>query len=163
MNAEDFPPTLRGPWGKLREYAGRLTLILALMYHAADPTTDPLIVPEVGPRLVDDAWRLITYFKSHVRRINAVITKGPGTGGSRAVKAIVDWIQAGSRSSFTEHEFKQARRWVTDEDLADALEYLADRNAIRPCPATPTGAKKGGRPPLPAYEVNPLMLVTQNP
>ena len=23
MNAADFPPFLRGPWGKLREYAGR--------------------------------------------------------------------------------------------------------------------------------------------
>ncbi len=31
MNDPGFPPSLRGPWGKLREYAGRLTLILTLM------------------------------------------------------------------------------------------------------------------------------------
>src|SRR5262249_26955477 len=88
MNAEDFPPFLRGPWGKFREYAGRLPPILALIHHAAAPTADPLIVPQVGPRPVEDAWRLIGYFKGHARRIHAAIAQGPGTGGSRAVKAI---------------------------------------------------------------------------
>ena len=50
MNAPDFPPYLRGPWGKLREYAGRLTLILTLMHHAADPTADPFDRAESRPR-----------------------------------------------------------------------------------------------------------------
>src|SRR5262245_44736702 len=100
------------------------------MDHAADPMADPLMVPAIGPRPVDDAWRLIDYFKSHVRRVHAVIVAGPGTGASRATKAIVGWIRDGRRLSFTEHEFKQARRWVTDEDMADALSYLTDRNAI---------------------------------
>ena len=94
MNAADFPPFLRGPWGKLREYAGRLTLNLTLMHHAADPLADALIVPEVGPRRVDDAWKLIAYFKTHVRRVQAVIARGPGTGKTRAVKAIVEWIRS---------------------------------------------------------------------
>jgi Protein of unknown function (DUF3987) len=154
MNTPEFPPHLRGPWGKLREYAGRLTLILTLMHHAADPTAGPLMVPRVGCRRVDDAWRLIGYFKSHARRVHAVIACGPSTGEARAVKAIVDWIRDGHRASFTETEIKQSRRWIADDDLADALTYLTGRNAIRPRPVPQTGSK-GGRPASPAYDVHP--------
>jgi hypothetical protein len=154
MNAGDFSPHLRGPWGKLREYAGRLTLILTMMHHAADPTADPLKVPMVGPRRVDDAWRLIGYFKSHARRVHAAIASGPSNGTTRAVKAILDWIRDGRRASFSEAEFRHARRWIADEDLADALEYLTGRNAIRPRPAPPTNPK-GGRPASPTYDVHP--------
>jgi hypothetical protein len=160
MNAADFPPSLRGPWGKLREYAGRLALILTLLHHAADPAADPLIVPRVGPRRVDDAWRSIGYFKGHVRRVHAAIASGPSSGTTRAVKAIVDWIRDGRRASFTESEIGQARRWI-GADLADALSFLIGRGAIRDRPAPQTGPK-GGRPPSPAYDVNPLLL-TGNP
>jgi hypothetical protein len=162
MNSEDFPPSLRGPWGKFREYAGRLTLNLTLMHHAADPTADPLAVPKVGLCRVDDAWKLISYLKSHARRIHAVIARGPGTGETRAVNAIVDWVRSGRLLAFTESEIKQARRWIGDEDLADALRYLTGRHAIRPRQA-PQARPKGGRPPSPSYEVNPALLVTANP
>lgn len=161
MNAADFPPHLRGPWGKLREYAGRLTLILTLMHHAADPTADPFIVPEVCPRRVDDAWRLIAYFKSHARRVHIAIASGPPNGAMRAVKAIVEWFRDGHRASFTESEISQARRWIKGDDLADALSFLTDRGAIRERPA-PQPGPKGGRPPSPAYDVNPALL-TRNP
>ena len=163
MNDEAFDPSLRGPWGKLREYAGRLTLILTLLHHAADPLADPLTVPKISLVYVDDAWKLITYFKSHIRRIQAVIAGGPGTSGTRAVKAIVDWIRAGRLLTFTESEFKQARCWVEHEALAEALTYLTERNAIR-LRHTTHAAPKGGRPPSPAYDVNPsLRGVTLNP
>jgi hypothetical protein len=161
MNDPAFPPNLRGPWGKLREYAGRLTLILTLMHHAADPMADPLIVPSVGPRRVDDAWRLITYFKSHAYRVHAAIAAGPSNGTTRATRAIIDWIRDGQRASFTEHEFKQARRWVKDDDMAGALAYLTGQHAIRPRPAPKTGPK-GGRPPSPSYDVHPALTITQN-
>ena len=72
------------------------------------------------PAHVDDAWRLVDYFKSHARRVHAAIACGPGTDKMRAVKAILDWVRAGQRASFSEHEFKQARRWVKDEALAGA-------------------------------------------
>jgi Protein of unknown function (DUF3987) len=161
MNAADFPPFLRGPWGKLREYAGRLTLILTLMHHAADPLNVGKIIPKVEPRRVDDAWKLIAYFKTHVRRIQAVIARGPANGKSKAVKAIVEWIRAECRTSFTESEITQARRWIGD-DLTDALSDLDARNAIRARPA-PQPGPKGGRPPSQAYDVNPALLVTGNP
>ena len=163
MNATDFPSFLQGPWGKFREYAARLTLILTLMHHAADPTADALIVPTVGPLRVDDAWRLIAYFKSHARRVHTAIACGPDTGETRAAKAIVAWIRDQRRSSFTESDIKQARRWISDEDLADALPYLSARNAIRPGPVPPQPGPKGGRRLSPSYDVHPGLLVTKNP
>lgn len=44
----------------------------------------------------------------------------------------------------------------------DTHTYLADRHAIRPHQIEQT-RPKGGRPPSPAYDVNPDLLVTQNP
>ena len=163
MNAPDFPPHLRGPWGKLREYAGRLTLILTLMHHAAwclaDPDADLLAIPNAGPDRVDGAWRLIAYFKAHARRIQAAIASGPVDGPARAVKVIVEWIRAGHRASFTESEISQARRWIKGDDLTDALSFLTGRGAIRERP-TPQPGPKGGRPPSPAYDVNPALLTS---
>lgn len=162
MNRDDFAPRLRGPWGKFREYAGRLALVLACLDHASDPTADPEAVPRVGPEVVEDAWRLIDYFKSHARRVHATIGRGPGGGGGPVAKAVVDWLRAGHRASFTEHEVKQARRWIDPAELADALAHLAARHAIRPRPR-PTSGPKGGRPASPSYDVNPALLETRNP
>ena len=162
MNAADFPPELRGAWGKLREYAGRLVLILACMDHAADPTADPQAVPNVGPEIVENAWRLVGYFGSHARRVHAAIGRGRNLGGGHVVRAIVEWVRAGDRRSFTERDVKQARRWIGDADLADALDFLRGRHAIRPREA-PTDAPGPGRPASPSYDVNPALLDTQNP
>jgi hypothetical protein len=162
MNRDDFPPTLRGPWGKFRDYAGRLCLVLALMDHAADPDADPVAVPNVGPKSVRDGWRLVAYFKSHARRVQAAIGSRAGIGGGPVVAAIVEWIRAGRRLSFTRHEVKQARRWIKEDDLDAALRFLVDRKAIRPGPAPPE-KPKGGRPVSPSYDVNPALLDTQNP
>jgi len=157
MNADDFPPALRGPWGKFREYAGRLTLILALLHHAADPTADPQIVPKVGPRDVENAWKLISYFKSHARRVRVAISCGRGIGGGYVVKAIVEWIRSGSRQSFSERDIKQARRWIGLSELADALSFLVHVNAIRAHAVSPI-KPKGGHPPAQSYDVNPAIF-----
>jgi hypothetical protein len=55
VNAANFPDTLRGPWSKLEEYAGRLCLILTLLRHDADPTADPRSLPLAGPVAARDA------------------------------------------------------------------------------------------------------------
>jgi hypothetical protein len=162
MNRADFPPSLRGPWGKFREYAGRLTLNLACLWHAADEIADSLAVPNVGPRDVHNAWKLIAYFKNHARRVHAVIGRGAGMGGGVVVKALVDWLREGQRLSFSERDIKQARRWMEDEELAAALKFLTGRNAIRPRPGD-RKRPEGGRPPSPVYDVNPALLNTQNP
>src|SRR5262249_59207388 len=74
QEADDFPESLEGVWGKLEAYAPRLALILHLMHLAADPTrpadADP---PELPPRVIEAAVRLVTYFKSHARRVYAAM------------------------------------------------------------------------------------------
>jgi len=162
MNRPDFPPQLRGPWGKLREYAGRFALILACLDHAADPTGKPAEVPAVGRRHVDDAWRLVAYFKSHARRVHTSIALGSGIGGSLVVRAVVAWVRDGSRSSFSERDVKQARRWIDPEKLTEALDYLAGRNAIR-SRESPAERPKPGRPSSPIYDLHPALLDTRNP
>lgn len=161
MNSTGFDPALRGPWGKFRDYAGRFALILAFLDYAADPTANPEAIPNVDARSVANAWRLVAYFKSHARRVHAAVALGSGVGGGRVVRAIVDWIKEGQRLTFTERDITQARRWVTDDDLARALDHLARCHAIRPreAPDTP----RIGRPPTPTYDVNPALLNTQNP
>lgn len=161
MNDESFPVHLRGTWGKMREYAGRLALVLALMHHAADPTSNPLDVPNAGPDAVEKAWTLIDYFKSHARRVHAAIQGGPGLGGGHVTQAIVEWIQGGGLTSFSERDIKQARRWITPEELSEAIEFLVQRNAIRLQPTLESESRKG-RPKTPTYDVNPRLLNTQN-
>jgi hypothetical protein len=166
MNAPDFLPTLRGPWGKLREYAGRLALVLACLDHAADPTADPSALPAVGARYVEDAWTLVDFFKSHGRRVHVALAQRAGIGGGPFGPIIVAWIREGRRTSFTHSELTQARRSLGRKEdtatLADALEFLTRQNVIRPREA-PTPGPKGGRPPSPSYDVNPSFLVTGNP
>jgi hypothetical protein len=161
MNDTDFPPSLRGPWGKLREYAGRLALVLACLHHASDPLADPNSVPEVGPRIVKDAWRLISYFRSHAKRVHAVVSDGPGIGGGSVVRAIVHWLRKGNRSSFSERDVSQSRRWMTPDELEKALAHLVARHAIRPREA-PSDTRAPGRPATAVYDVNPALLATQN-
>lgn len=160
MNAVDFNPEFRGPWGKGRDYAARLALILACMDHAADPTADPEAIPDVGPRAVVNAWRLVDYFKSHARRVQAV-ANDPRIGGGPVVRAVVEWITKGPRRSFSERDIKQARRWIKDNDLSAALAYLTKRHAIRPRAETDE-APRVGHPRSPVYDVNPSLLDTQN-
>jgi hypothetical protein len=163
MNAADFDPSMRGTYGKFREYAGRLALILACLDHAADPTADPLAVPQVGAQAVENAWRLIRYFESHAKRVHHAIAQSPdGIGGGRVVAAIVEWLTSRNRPAFTEHELRQARRSMTDDDVAKALAYLETANAIRPATNPKQLSPRGGRPPSASYEVHPL-LIGQNP
>lgn len=161
MNDPGFPPSLRGPWGKLREYAGRFALILTLLDHAADPTADPVAVPDVDTRHIRNAWRLVTYFKSHARRVYAAVRFGVAGHEALAIKAIVKWLRDGSTEEFTERDVKRARPWIDSETLTRAISHLIKMNAIRPRESTRETAKPG-RPPSPTYDVNPTLLMGQN-
>ncbi|MDE2505860.1 MAG: DUF3987 domain-containing protein [Planctomycetota bacterium] len=161
MNGDGFPSNLRGPWSKFREYAGRLSLILALLDHASKPDLDYIAVPDVGRDVVNRAWRLIDYFKSHSRRVNAATARGRGLGGGPVVDAVVRWIRDCSRGSFTLRDFKQDRRGIDAGELDDAIKYLEDRHALRPI--TPVESERRPGRPSRSFEVNPALLDTQNP
>uniref|UniRef100_UPI0013E9CEDE DUF3987 domain-containing protein n=1 Tax=Paludisphaera soli TaxID=2712865 RepID=UPI0013E9CEDE len=157
VNDPGFNPSLEAAWGKLSAYADRLALVLALIEHAGDPTADPLAVPDIAERHVENAWRLAAYFKSHARRVHA--GSDPTGAGPHAaeVNAIVEWLRDGRRETFTERDVRRARPWITAESLVKALTHLAKTNAIRAQepPQSPAGP---GRPSSPAYSVNPDLL-----
>ena len=154
MNSRDFPPSLRGPWGKLREYAGRLALVLACLHHAPDPTADPSSPPRVGPDLVKHAWRLVAYFKAHARRVYAAIG-GKAENGNDDVKALLGWIIRNDNASFSTRDIDRNFDRFKDHEaeLVDALSWMTARNLIRPVMVDATS--KPGRRPSPQYEANP--------
>jgi hypothetical protein len=156
MNDPGFPPSLRGPWGKFREYAGRLALVLVLLEHAAEPNADEYGVPEVGAGRVEAAWRLVSYFKSHARRVHAAIARGPS---NPYAKSVVDWIKRHGFTTFRESEVREHLRWFRDhpEDLSAALDSLKALRAIR-LKCEPSAQSKRGPKPSPAYEVHPDLL-----
>ncbi len=156
MNASGFPAKLRGPWGKLGEYAGRLVLILACLDHASDPTTDPDAIPTITPQVVRDAWRVVAYFKAHARRVHAVLKAKSGLG-SDDVQALLGWIGRNGKFVFSTRDVnRNFNRFKDDEAaLSDALKWLTDRNLIRPQSQTDRPQGKTGRRNSPGYEVHP--------
>ena len=156
MNAVDFPGRLRGPWGKFREYAGRIVLILACLDHAADPLADPTVLPSITPRIVRDAWRVIDYFKAHARRVHATLSGKHGQGNEDS-QALLGWIGRNSLTVFSIRDINRNfdRFKHNQAALEDGLKWLIARNLIRPQPQPPRDPSKGGRNKSPAYEVHP--------
>jgi hypothetical protein len=154
MNGLEFDPELRGPWGKMREYAGRFALILTLMHYAAEET-DPTAVPAVEAENVDRAWELVAYFKSHALRVQSVL-HGASTRKGKAIRAVTLWLSSQLLTRFSIADLRHARRWIDDDALSATITHLISRGVIRPTPAALSGPK-GGRPPSPTYDVNPLL------
>lgn len=155
QEADDFPDSLEGAWGKLEAYAARLALILHLMDLAGDPTgpadDEP---PELPRRIITDAARLVAYFKSHARRVRAAMRGKAGTGDEN-VRALLGWIGRNELAAFSTRDVARNFDRFRDDPaaLADALEWMTRRNLIRLRPE-PEG-RKPGRKPSPTYDVNP--------
>ena len=155
MNDPDFPAHLRGVYGKLREYAGRLALVLALMHDAADLDSDPESVPVVGPQIIRDAWRLVAYFASHARKAHGRIgSKRPTESSER--RMIVEWLRdsslkAPSFDSFSQSTLTQARKTLRNNpELKPALAGLVKDGLIRLAPEEPGKVRRS-----PVYLVHP--------
>jgi hypothetical protein len=158
QEADDFPESLEGPWGKLEAYAARLALILHLMHLAADPTgpggDEP---PELPRRIIDDAARLVSYFASHTRRIYATMG-GKARDGGEDVRALIRWIVRNDRTEFSTRDIaRNFDRFEADPGaLGEALAWMTDHHLIRPL-AEPEAAPRPGRKRAPSYDVNPAL------
>jgi hypothetical protein len=165
VNSPDFPDSLRGSWSKLEEYAGRLCLILTLLHHAADPTADPDVLPSVTPSEARDAWRLITYFKSHHKRVRAYLqSKGLG-GAPDGARLILNWIRNHSdQDTLSARDIARGyprSRGYDPAAMEDGIAWLVTKNALRLVLAEkrPPGAQ--GRKARPVYAIHPDLLYAQ--
>ncbi len=154
--ADGFPGSMEGPWGKLEAYAARLALILHLMHLAADPTRsagDNL--PDIPRSIVDEAARLVAYFKSHTLRVYATMGGKPKDGGDD-VRALIRWILRSRLSQFSKRDIERNFDRFKDDPtvLVDALNWMIEHNLIRPH-EEPEGVRRSGRKRSPAFDVNP--------
>jgi hypothetical protein len=158
QEADDFPDSLEGPWGKLEAYTARLALIVHLMVLASDPTRPvPEDPPELPKRTIEAAFRLAAYFKAHALRVYSAMG-GKADDGGDAVRSLVRWIRRGGRTEFAERDITQNMRRFRDDPaaLADALDWMVEHNIIRP-QGKPPASPKGGRPHTTVYDVSPRL------
>ena len=151
----NLPPHLRGPWAKFRAYCGRLSLICCLLRGAYERDWDGDCYLEIDEGSVADGIVLTEYFKSHTRRVRALL-RGAGEDNEDA-RAMVKWFNHSGREVFSERDARLNfhGRFAGDHTaLTDAVTWLTERRCVRPIPTPPKG-EKGGRPPSPAYAINP--------
>jgi len=160
QDADDFPDAMEGPWGKLEAYAARLALNLHLMDLASDTTRDaPAEPPDLPRRIIDDAARLVAYFKTHARRVHAAID-GKLIDGGQNVRALVRWILRNELTGFSTRDIDRNFHRFRDDPatLSDALGWMTSHNLIRPRPdpEAPNPGKPGRKRAI-AFDVNPLL------
>ncbi len=160
QEADDFPDSLEGAWGKLEAYAARIALVLHMLNLANDPTErapdDP---PALPVRTLEAAFRLVAYFKAHALRVYAAIG-GKYDGGGDDVRSMVRWLRRNVLADFSERDITQNLRRFREnpEALSEALAWMASKNLIRPRPE-PTSGSKRGRKHSTIYDVNPRLLI----
>jgi hypothetical protein len=156
LNDPDFPEHLAGAWAKLRGYCGRLALIVHLLRAACGETNGE----EVDGTSMDRAAELVTYFKSHARKIYAAMEADPKVATARRV---LDCLrQNPSLNHFSRRDLHQClRRSFPDPDGLDApLALLVRFGYLRE--VLPDRAGRPGPNP-PKYLVNPLWKSSQDP
>ncbi|HEX3315492.1 MAG TPA: DUF3987 domain-containing protein [Gemmataceae bacterium] len=151
LNNERFPEHLLGAWAKLRAYAVRLTLIVHLLRMACGEVADD----EVDGESMERAWKLVDYFKGHVRRVYAEMDADDRIAGLRK---LVRWIEKSQASQFRQNDAYQDLKGTfrTVADLEPVLERAQNRGYIRP--VLEPERKGPGRKPSTLFEVNPAAL-----
>jgi hypothetical protein len=160
-NAEDFPSHLAGPWSKLRGYAARMALIVHYLRWAGGEVDDA--DSEVGGESMDRAAQLIAYFKSHARKVYAILDADQRIADARHV---LDWLASHPElTTFSRRDIHQGlrrnRRFENPDNLDGPLDLLEQHGYLRTLPAEPrqgAGRRKGDR-----FELNPLWERPQCP
>jgi Protein of unknown function (DUF3987) len=160
-NAPDFPPHLTGPWSKLRGYCVRLAIIVHyLRWAAGELPNDPDGKGPIGGEDVRRAALLVAYFKSHARKVYAVMDADPTLADARHV---MRWLERHPNPAvFSRHDLHRAlrgnTRFAEPENLEPPIKMLQELGYIRQQPVT----SGRGRTPLPKFERNPSWVHTQN-
>jgi DNA polymerase-1 len=147
-----------GPWSKLRGYAARLALILHFLRWACGEVEDQ----NVDGESMERAARLVAYFKSHARKVYAVMDADPRLAEARHV---FQWLAAHPElMTFTRRDVHQglrkSKRFENPGNLDAPLKLLEQHGFIR---ATHVETHFGpGRRPSERFERNPRWVCPQN-
>lgn len=93
----EFPDSLRGPWAKMEGYAARLALILHICRLFCRETQHD----DIDEISIAGAVKLITYFKTHARRVYAHLYTPLE---ERQIAALLAWIRRHKTCSVTARE-----------------------------------------------------------
>ncbi len=126
-----FPSRLEGVWSKLRGYLARLSLVLAVCRCVKEDVREECVERED----VEAASRLLSYFKTHARRIYAEVSRpDPLEVLGADLKALIE--EGGGRIEATATELYRRLEEMGCEalparpkELGGAIRSLADRSS----------------------------------
>jgi Protein of unknown function (DUF3987)/Domain of unknown function (DUF3854) len=119
LRGEELPVGLIGPWGKLRSYAARLTLVLHYLW-LVQGTGDEGDVEAVS---VERAAQMVGYFKSHLRLVYGRL--GQTTEDNRLLE-VLDWVRK-SGGRCTARDLVRARKATPTDQAKRVLKELHER------------------------------------
>jgi hypothetical protein len=153
INDGAFADCLRGPWRKLCGYCARLALILHYLRWACGEVEGDKAA--VDGESVRRAEKLVSYFKTHAKKVYALLDADPRAGAARK---LLDWISQQNQATFTKRDTYRALRGLrcrTVEDVEPILTLLEKHGYVRPLP--PVERHTAGRRPSPGYESHPAL------
>jgi hypothetical protein len=144
----------------MRDWGAKLagaTLRLAAVLHCVEHGP----AGRIEGRTIAAAVEIARYLVPHADAVLNMMSANEGTGDDDA-RYVLRWIERHGRREFTKSEAQHhgKRRFPKADDIDPALAELARRGFIRSRPAEATGP---GRPPSPAYEVNPAAFANPKP
>lgn len=151
LNDPDLNESLRGPVGKLSNYAPRLALIVYAL-RTAHTQTERL--PALSGPDMKAGTALAKYFESHGAKVFRVAGRDARIG---LAKKLLGWMERNGVRSFDRRDAHRAVFGSVDkpDDVIAPLKLLDESGYIRPAEQEQwVGA---GRRPAPSYEVNPAV------
>ena len=130
------------------------------MLHCLRWACDEVAGEDVDGESMTRAARLVAYFKSHARKVYAVMDADPRVALARR---LLRWLTQEHLQQFTRREAFRAMRGPckTIEDVDPPLTLLEQHGFIRPLPTREDS--RPGRKPSPAFETHPACLTQTHP
>jgi hypothetical protein len=142
----------------MRDWGAKLagaTVRLAAVLHCVEHGPVGLIEAST----IAAAVEIARYLVPHAEAVLEMMQAKEDTGDDDA-RYVLRWIKRHQRREFTKRDAQQhgKRRFSKADDIDPVLDELTKRGYIR---LRPSNSSKPGRPPSPAYEVNPALFETQ--
>jgi hypothetical protein len=115
-----LPAPLVGPWGKLKSYAARLTLLLHYLWLVQGGGDEG----DVQPASVERAVRLVDYFKGHLRLVYGRLRQTPED--SRLLE-VVDWVRRQRGGQCTARDLVKAKKVTPTAEARKMMAEMQER------------------------------------